>query len=106
MTITDNILIPFKIEIDDNNHTLLKKGVNGKGEEIWNTIGYFNDITGCLKKIISLKMCEPQNEMKLVEYLTYYQKIHNTMLLTIRNVMAKELVVKKETKYITKNQKS
>lgn len=84
MIIKDPLLNPFHIEVGNGNHTVLKAtGKQDKdGNAIHTSIGYFSNMSSCLKKIVKEKVIENNNNSTLMlrDYIEEYKEENSKII--------------------------
>lgn len=77
-TISDPILSPFYIQLEENSFTILK-------EDETSAYGYFGSLANALKKIVVLKLqLTPKKVFSLQEYITTFENSINKLNQTIK----------------------
>jgi len=82
MTIIGEHLAPYYIEVDSNNHTVLKdtEKVDKDGKIVADSYGYFSNLPGALYKIVRLKGLEGVGTTELSDLVARLEKIKDEVL--------------------------
>jgi len=104
MEISDKILDPYKIVIDEYNHTLIRKRKAKDGHEVEDIIGYFSSVGSAVKRIVKEEHPKGAKLVSLNQLIKYNTSFANQFL-TLLDKRIDSLVIKKEKIIITKTVK-
>lgn len=88
IVVRDLALMPYEIDIDDKNFTLVHVKKGADGTEKREVVGYHGDLASCLLRVTREKMVSKNKVFTLRSFLDEYRKMIDTFRKLVESAMS------------------